>query len=198
MSDRSPGLPWLAPDLLSSHGDAWGALALLLVLPGAKVLSHLHLRPPALVFLNGTVIKRQASALSQWSLARLRSRKKADSQYDGYSDGKEPLEASTQPPVQGTAIASAASGCFCPLKAFKVLGTSHTEIPNPWWPIPGRHLPFAKEIVFTSSVKPLSATWGFCPLHHRSNRGAVRYARQGGNWLGSHHHPQAMLNTQNY
>lgn len=100
MSDRSPGLPWLAPDLLSSHGDAWEALALLLVLPGAKVLSHLHLHPPALVFLNGTVIKRQASALSQWNLAKLRSRKKADSQYDGYSDGKEPLEASTQPPVQ--------------------------------------------------------------------------------------------------
>lgn len=48
----------------------------------------------------GVSIQRQASALSQWNLARLRSRKKADSQYDGYSDGKEPLEASTHPPVQ--------------------------------------------------------------------------------------------------
>lgn len=56
MSDRSLGLPWLVPDLLSSHGDAWEALALLLVLPGAKVLSHLHLHPPASVFLNGTVV----------------------------------------------------------------------------------------------------------------------------------------------
>lgn len=64
MSDRSPGLPWLAPDLLSSHGDAWEALALLLVLPGAKVLSHLHLRPPALVFLFRD--KRQPSHSGTW------------------------------------------------------------------------------------------------------------------------------------